>query len=177
MKFILETNRLRLRRFEPEDAVRLFEIHRDEAVKRWMPAESYRNPKEAEGAVRFYADRVDRQELPFVLGAVLRESGKLIGDVGLNEVEGKPGEVEIGFVIAREERGKGYAAELLRAMAECAEALFRVRMLCGRVMKGNAASARVLEKSGYRFVREETGADDDPNGSGMLVFEKPLRQG
>ena len=39
-------------------------------------------------------------------------------------------------------------------------------------MKGNSASVRVLEKSGYRFVREESGAEDDPYGNGMLVYRK-----
>ena len=41
-----------------------------------------------------------------------------------------------------------------------------------RVVHGNEASAKVLEKSGYRFVKEEFGAEDDPYGKGMLVYAK-----
>ena len=42
----------------------------------------------------------------------------------------------------------------------------------GRVVHGNEASARVLEKNGYRFAEEEFGAEDDPYGNGMLVYRK-----
>ena len=49
-------------------------------------------------------------------------------------------------------------------------------MICGRVVHGNEASTKVLEKSGYRFVKEEFGAEDDPYGNGMLVYKKEYRE-
>ena len=51
---------------------------------------------------------------------------------------------------------------------------FGANTFWGRVVKGNAASTRVLEKAGYAFVREESGAEDDPYGNGMLVYRKTL---
>ena len=101
-----------------------------------------------------------------------KDTGELIGDAGVSETEGRPGEVEIGYVICREWRGKGYAAEIVRAMTAHAFSAFRVQAVFGRVLKGNGASVRVLEKSGYRFVREESGAEDDRYGNGMLVYRK-----
>ena len=172
MEYIFETEHLKARRLEMDDAARLYEIHLDEAVKKWIPNESYADTGEAREAIAFFADRVNRKELPYVLAAELRETGELIGDTGINEVEGKPGEVEIGFVICRKCRGKGYAAELLKAMTEYAVSSFQTTALYGRVMKGNDASVRVLEKNGYRFVTEESGAEDDPHGNGMLVYRK-----
>jgi ribosomal-protein-alanine N-acetyltransferase len=50
--------------------------------------------------------------------------------------------------------------------------LFGVQILYGRVMKGNEASVKVLEKCRYRFLREDFGAEDDPYGRGMLVYGK-----
>ena len=47
-------------------------------------------------------------------------------------------------------------------------------MLYGRVMKGNEASVKVLEKCGYVFLREEQEAEDDPYGRGMLVFGREV---
>ena len=44
--------------------------------------------------------------------------------------------------------------------------------LYGRVMRGNNASVRVLEKNGFIFVEEESGAEDDPYGNGMLIYKK-----
>lgn len=172
MKAFFETEHLRARSFVPEDEGRLYRIHLDEEVKKWIPNESYEDLEEAREAIAFFADRVDKKELPYVLAVESKETGQLIGDTGINEVEGRPGEVEIGFVIGREYRGRGYATELVKAMTEYAVPLFRIRTLCGRVMRGNDASVRVLEKNGYRFDSEEFGAEDDPCGKGMLVFTR-----
>ena len=168
---MFETERLRMRRFEKEDAERLYAYHLDEEVKKWIPNESYEDVEEALETAEFFAECVDRKELPYVLAIELKETGELIGDTGINEVEGKPEEVEIGFVICPERRGEGYATEAAKAMTEFAAAAFRARVLYGRVMKGNDASVRVLEKNGYRFDREESGAEDDPWGNGMLVYK------
>ena len=172
MEYIFETEHLRVRRFEREDAENLCRIHMDEEVKKWIPGESYEDPAEAQEAAAFFADCVNRRELPFVLAAELKGTGELIGDTGISEVEGKPGEVEIGYVICRENRGRGYATELVKAMSAFAVSVFQTHAIYGRVIKGNAASVRVLEKSGYSFVKEEFGAEDDPYGNGMLVYLK-----
>ena len=44
----------------------------------------------------------------------------------------------------------------------------------GRVVRGNEASVKVLERNAFRFEREEFGAEDDPDGRGMLVYKKEL---
>ena len=50
----------------------------------------------------------------------------------------------------------------LKAMTEFVFSYFDVEVIYGRVGNGNGASARVLEKGGYKFVGEEFGAEDDP---------------
>ena len=172
MKYMFETENLRVRRFEPDDAPRLYAYHLDEAVKKWIPNECYADIEEAHGAIDFFASCVDADRLPYVLAVELKETGELIGDTGVNEVDGMPGEVEIGYVISQNHSGKGYATELVKAMTEYVVAAFGVKALYGRVMHGNDASARVLEKNGYEFVSEEFGAEDDPYGRGMLVYKK-----
>ena len=171
MKYIFETERLGVRKFKPEDVNCLYDIHLDEEVKKWIPGECYADVEEAGEAAEFFADCVNRKELPYVLAVELKETGELIGDTGINEVDGAPQEVEIGFVIGQKYREKGYATELVKAMTEFAVSAFRINTLYGRVMKGNNASVRVLEKNGYSFVTEETGAEDDPYGNGMLVYK------
>ena len=94
----------------------------------------------------------------------------MIGDTGVSEVDGEPEAVEIGYQICDRYSGRGLATEVLRAMTEFAFARFHANVSYGRVVHGNGASARVLEKGGYTFVREEFGAEDDPYGNGMLVF-------
>ncbi len=167
---IFETERLIVRGFRPDDAKRLYEYHLDPIVKQWMPNECYGNIAEAKDAISFFSGHVQKRQLPYVLGVASKLNGELIGDIGINEVDGEPGEVEIGFVISESARGKGYATELVTAMTAYVFKSFPVEVLQGRVMHGNSASVRVLEKTGFAFAKEEFGAEDDPYGNGMLVY-------
>ena len=177
MDIMFETERLIVRKFRAEDAQQLYENHMDEEVRKWFPNECYADPEEALDAIRFYVDCVDNGHLPFVLGVELKETRELIGDTGISEVEGKPDETEIGYCIGREYRGKGYATELLNAISGFVASHFDIGVIWGRVVHGNEASAKVLEKNGYQFIKEEFGAEDDPYGNGMLVYKKVCLDG
>lgn len=172
MKYMFDTKHLRVRKFSLGDAQRLYENHLEEEVKKWIPNESYVSIEETQGAITFYIDCVNNKHLPYVLAVELKETGELIGDIGVNEVEGKSGEVEIGYGICKKYRGKGYATELLKAMTEYIIETFKINVLYGRVMNGNNASVKVLEKNGYEFIKEEYGSEDDPYGNGMLIYKK-----
>ena len=174
MDYLFETPHLRVRKFDLHDVQTLFRIHLEEEVKRWIPNECYANLEETQKAIEFFSDCARARELPYVLAVEWKETGELIGDTGINEVEGSPTEVEIGYVISRKHSKKGYATELLAAMTEFAAFTFGINVLYGRVMRGNDASVRVLEKNGFVFIREEFGAEDDPYGNGMLVYGKTI---
>ena len=169
---MFETERLVVREFKVEDAQQLYENHMDEEVRKWFPNECYADLAEAQDAIRFYMDCVHNGHLPYVLGVELKATGELIGDTGISEVEGKPDEAEIGYCIGRKYRGRGYATELVNAASGFVASRFGIRVLYGRVVHGNEHSAKVLEKAGYRFIREKFGAEDDPYGNGMLVYRK-----
>ena len=171
MKVFFETEHLLVRELEPEDVDRLYENHAKEKVKKWFPNESYADLEEAKGAIRFFRDCVEGDHLPFVLAIQLKETGELIGDTGVSEVDGQPEAVEIGYQICEKYSGRGLATEALKAMTGFSFAKFGATVSYGRVVHGNGASARVLEKAGYIFVNEEMGAEDDPYGNGMLVYK------
>ena len=63
MGYLFETEHLRARRFEENDAARLYACHLDEEVKKWIPNESYADPEEALDAIRFFAGCVENAEL------------------------------------------------------------------------------------------------------------------
>lgn len=169
MDNMFETEHLIIRKFKIDDAQCLYENHLEEEVKKWIPNESYADIEETQSAINFYTDCVNNKHLPYVLAVELKETGELIGDTGVNEVEGKANEVEIGYGICKKHSGKGYATELLGAMTQFIVSTFGMNVLYGRVMRGNNASVRVLEKNDYIFVKEEFGAEDDPYGNGMLI--------
>ena len=172
MDVFFETERVLARKLEPEDAARLYENHAEAKVRKWFPNECYVDIDEAKDAIQFFSDCVVKNHLPFVLAIQLKETGELIGDTGISEVEGQPDAVEIGYQICDKYSGRGLATEVLNAMTAFSFAKFNATISYGRVVHGNAASARVLEKAGYMFVNEECGAEDDPYGNGMLVYKR-----
>ena len=135
MEYIFETEHLRIRKFKIEDAKGLYENHLEEEVKRWIPNESYADMEEAQGAIKFYIHCVNGRHLPYVLAVDLKATGELIGDTGVNEVDGNPGEVEIGYGICKKYSGNGYASELVKAMTEFITRAFGINILYGRVMR------------------------------------------
>lgn len=172
MEYLFETEYLKIRKFEIDDAPYLYKNHLEKEVKKWIPNESYADMEETKEAINFYIDCVNKKQLPYVLAVELKSTGELIGDTGVNEIEGNQKEVEIGYGICKKYSGKGYATELLMAMTKYIAETFKINILYGRVMHGNYASIRVLEKNDYKFIKEELGAEDDPYGNGMLIYRK-----
>ena len=148
MGMLFETERLIVRKFKAEDAQPLYENHMDEEVGKWFPNECYADPEEARDAIRFYADCVDHGKLPFVLGVELKETGELIGDTGISEVDGKSGETEVGYCIGQKYRGNGYAGECLAYAKKIAvqENCYKMMLLTG---SRNPDTFHFYEKAGY----------------------------
>lgn len=174
MEYLFETEHLRFRRFELSDAQRLYENHIETDLKQWIPNESYEDIAEAKEAINFYMECVDKKQLPYVLAIELKANGELIGDVGVNEVECSNNEVEIAYGICKRYSGNGYATEAVIALTDYIIHTFGISVLYGRVMNGNNASAKVMEKTGYKYYQKEFGAEDDTYGKGMLVYKKEL---
>ena len=170
MKLIFESTRLGFRAFKKSEALALYQHHSEKDYKRWFPNESYGDIKEARAAIDFFRGRVKKKRMPYVLAIELPETGELIGDVGVNEFWDKSGRVEIGYSICEKYQGAGYAAEAVMAMTEFVMSAFSIKHLYGRVMQGNEASCRVLQKSGYTYQGIEMGAADDPYGNGMMIY-------
>jgi ribosomal-protein-alanine N-acetyltransferase len=82
-----------------------------------------------------------------------RGSGALLGDCGIQLLEGGPG-VELGFHLRRSAWGRGYATEAARACLDAAFTGFGLDEVIAIVAPGNDASVRVLEKIGMRPAGE-----------------------
>ncbi len=80
----------------------------------------------------------------------VRESGAVIGGIGLMRPGGKPG-VEIGWVLGRESWGKGYATEGARAVLSHGFGVLGATRITANIMPGNAGSIGVATKLGMRM--------------------------
>ncbi|MEP7222737.1 MAG: GNAT family protein [Novosphingobium sp.] len=73
------------------------------------------------------------------------EPARVIGGIGLTDCEGEP---ELGYWIARQFWGRGFASEAIRAVLRLARTLGHRQVRAGSFV-GNPASAQVLAKTGF----------------------------
>jgi [ribosomal protein S5]-alanine N-acetyltransferase len=95
-----------------------------------------------------------------------KSSGEIIGSCGFARPRETP-EIELGYLLARESWGKGYATEIARAAADYGFKKLGFREIIALTDVENTASQRVLEKIGFieRGVKVF-------NGEENLVFIK-----
>lgn len=165
MKVILETDRLLLREFVEEDAEAFFKLNSDPEVSRFVPDKPLLNVEQAR---QILVDHpiADYRKYGFGRGAcILKSTGEQIGMAGLKYLE-ELGEVDVAYRLMPTHWGHGYATEAALAsvrfgfdnlrLKSAAGRIRRVRTIIGLVMPENIASARVLEKTGLRYVETVT---------------------
>jgi RimJ/RimL family protein N-acetyltransferase len=124
----------------PEDAAAILAGIGEEAIVRNLARAPW--PYTLADARAFAAQPQDPR-LPHFL--VTLPGHGVIGSAGLGEHEGEP---EIGYWIAREHWGRGYATEAARAVLRIARTLGHTRLTAGH-FADNPASGRVLRKLGF----------------------------
>ena len=143
----IETERLLVRPFAPEpDARTMAEIYCDPEVMRFIPGGALADEKAVRSLLERYADAQDRQG--FSSWAVVeRRTGRLIGDVGLGIFE-PTGDIELGYTLARDYWGLGYASEAAKACLAAALAQLDVPRIVAVVDLENEASLPIPERIG-----------------------------
>lgn len=140
----IRSERLFLRPGWSEDCDELAAALGDEAVVRNLAHVPW--PYTAQDA-RSFIDKPQDHLLPRFLITVPGSSGaRLIGGCGLSLLDG---EINLGYWIARDSWGRGYATEAASALLGLAHALGHGRIVAHHYID-NAASGRVLEKVGFR---------------------------
>jgi RimJ/RimL family protein N-acetyltransferase len=138
------SERLLLRPGWAEDARELTTRIADEAIVRNLSRVPW--PYGEEHAVEWLA-LPSRPKLPsFLLTLPGRTGGPIIGACGIHE--GEHGEVEMGYWIAKDWWGQGFATEAARAMTRLACILGHHRLVACHAID-NPASGRVLRKAGF----------------------------
>ena len=147
------TPRLMLRPFAMEDAPAVMRLSREETLRHRMPDQVYETQEDARKMVSFLAGNVQTDGFPFVLAVALKETGELIGHIGLSPLnEG----IEIGYAIAMAHQGRGYATEAVTAFSPWALQRLSMEGILAVVEADNFGSRRVVEKAGYVFLEERT---------------------
>lgn len=157
---ILETNRLFLRRFVPDDLDALYALYRDPEMRRYFPVEGTSPDKtltyeETKEELEWFLNGHPRHPELGLWATILKETGAFVGRCGLLPwtVDGQD-EVEIAYMIDKAYWGRGLATEAALAIRDYAfQQLGLTRLVCF-IDPANKASIQVSTHVGMTFERE-----------------------
>jgi RimJ/RimL family protein N-acetyltransferase len=149
---MIETRRLILRHFEPDDEADLHRILSDPTTMSFWPAPFSRE------ASRDWLNRNIARYSEHGLGrlaVILKETNELIGDCGIvqSEIDGQP-ENDLGYIIFHAFWNRGYAAEAAEACKTYGFDRLKLHRICANMPVDHLASRRIAEKIGMRLEKE-----------------------
>ncbi len=150
----LETPRLVLRRFTPQDADNVWELDSDPEVMRLLnggqptPYDVVRDTD----IPRFLAYHEKHAGLGY-WAVEEKETKAFVGRFFLKIDRSDPTSLELGYRLKRSVWGKGYATEGARALVHMAFAELGAPRMTAYTTRENRVSWRVMEKAGFSSVR------------------------
>lgn len=149
----LETDRLWLCPWELADVAAARPVFGDPEVMRYINGGTPRSDDQIR-------DSIVRQQNHFrsrgfcLWKLLLKSDGRLIGDCGLQPLElDGVAEVEIGWRLAKDQWGRGFATEAARIALHHAVEYAHLERVIAIAMPENRASIRIMEKLGMSFER------------------------
>jgi RimJ/RimL family protein N-acetyltransferase len=145
------TERLELRRSVPEDADEISAYRSDPNVNRYQGWDRT-DPDGVRAEIGEMAARAPGDPGWVQFSVFERETGHLVGDVGISPAEGEPGVVRIGYTIAPSFQGHGYATEAVGALVDYVFERLGAEVVRAHASGANVPSHRVAEKVGMRLM-------------------------
>jgi RimJ/RimL family protein N-acetyltransferase len=139
---------LKLRWLDERDAPAQFAIFSDPEVMRFINHPWTRMAQADEAIDQALVAYQDGTNLIF--GVELRETGEVIGNVNLHRFFESNRRCEVGYAVATAHQGRGYASEALGAVIEYGFRELDLDRFEADINPANTASARVLERLGFR---------------------------
>ena len=149
---VADTERLRLRTWDPEDERRFYDIMNVPAVMRWLGG--LQTPEEWNAAYQRLRDY--ERDFGFTFWIVERRcDGEILGFCGLKRAnapggEAIAGEVEIGWRLREDAWGQGYAKESAIASLNLAFERFAAPQVVALTAEQNVTSQGLMKRLGMR---------------------------
>jgi RimJ/RimL family protein N-acetyltransferase len=147
-----------------DDVVSLVKLCNEKTYRRWfyfLPRLTQSMAKEQiEKNMEMWSRKIDIAKEQFIFAVVKKDTGELIGSVGISKYHGrkKLKDFEVGYDIGEAYQNKGYATEAAKAIVKWASPRLTeigvIPKIVGKAEHKNFASRRVLEKAGFRFVKK-----------------------
>ncbi len=154
MQKVPETQRLIFREIVASDAEALFEMDSDPAVHLYLGNNPIKHIDECYPVI----ENLQWQHKTFGfarMAVVLKETNEFIGWAGLKRERNLPDRgifIDLGYRFLKKHWGKGYASEAAAAFVAYGFNVLKLEKINAYADTANAASRKVLEKSGLTFI-------------------------
>jgi len=145
---ILKTNRCNIREIDINDLDRLYEIYSDPETSQFTET-LFEDREEELAYIESYIENIYSFYGFGMWIAEDRETGKIIGRAGLEYKEDMPGALELGYIICKTHRKKGYAYEICSAIIDYAYNNLEYAQIYSVIHPENKASIALCSKLGF----------------------------
>ncbi|WP_051198113.1 GNAT family N-acetyltransferase [Butyrivibrio sp. MB2005] len=168
----IETDRLEIKEFTLDMAYDVHKNSLDEDNRRFVPDEVFETEDDAKETIEFLMSQYGATDGPLVYPVFVKEDNKNIGYVQMVPID--DGKWEIGYHIAKEQTGKGYATEAVTAFLPVMARTVDTKEVYGICLSENVASKHVLGKCGFEVIFEGLG---DYQGEQREVYKSVWSRG
>lgn len=146
----IETARLHLKQFSPDDLDNLYRLYSDRAVMKYV-GKGVRTREETEMALHFLLAHWEKHGFG-LWAAIHKMDERIIGRCGLVFLDNTP-EVELGYLLEKAYWGRGLATEASLAILKYGFDTVKLDRIVAIAHPENIASRRVMEKVGMKYEK------------------------
>ena len=147
---VIETKRLIIREFIPADSELLYLYSLEESAKKELLDEVLESNEKAAEEIKIFMEKYPH-EYPLIYVIESKEAGCMTGHICLSKI---PEGIEIGYAIATDYQGNGYATEIVKPFAEWSKKHQKLDKIYAIVKVSNTKSLKIVENSGFILESE-----------------------
>ena len=150
MKLKIEGKQINLRKLKKSDASAIYRNAKDFDIVRYTTLPYPYKLKNAEIFIKSTHQKIQRNE-SFELGIESKETKEIIGMISLAKIDHHSKNAEIGYWLGKKYWGKKIMKEAVRLILNFGFKKLKLVRIYAKVMHPNIASAKLLEKSGFKY--------------------------
>lgn len=150
----IETERLYFRELVPSDEEGMFEMDSNPEVHTYLGKNPIKTIEESRIAISSIMEQYRTNGIGR-WAVLLKETGEFIGWAGLKlerNVNGHDSHYDLGYRFIQKHWGKGYASEAAAAFVDYGFNVMKLEKINATADPSNAASRKVLERAGLKFI-------------------------
>lgn len=146
---VIAAPRVTLRRINKGDLEPLYEVCGDESSCRYSDWYAHIDKNDTAAFIR-YLNKNYRQNRLFTFGIIENTQNRLIGTISVVSINPAYTVAEIGYTLAKNYRGRGYAGESVRALCNYLIKVIGVKRIEAKTLPENEASRKLLKTCGFK---------------------------